>query len=233
MDGLEEMYFGLLQNRLLERLRRRIRNGELTERQIARLTGLSQPHIHNVLKGAKILSPESADLVLLQLKISLFDLFDSEEIDEIIPTHNRSDPIIEVSVLEGLIGPGHQFPIHVRPSEKHSFFERALSGAIDPILAWLEEDPEMGDLVKRNELALLDRSDVRRTLIEPEALYAVSVEGHSAIRRLRRGTACLYLMSEDARKDPRRWQRLTLTGRPVTDLVRAKVIRLSAEPDWE
>lgn len=83
------MYFGLLQNRLLERLRRRIRNGELTERQIARLTGLSQPHIHNVLKGAKILSPESADLVLLQLKISLFDLFDPEEIDEFMPASAR------------------------------------------------------------------------------------------------------------------------------------------------
>jgi transcriptional regulator with XRE-family HTH domain len=89
VDGVEGMYFGLLQNRLLERLRRRIRNGELTERQIARLTGLSQPHIHNVLKGARILSPESADLVLLQLKISLFDLFDPEEIDEFMPASAR------------------------------------------------------------------------------------------------------------------------------------------------
>ena len=227
------MYFGLLQNRLLERLRSRIRNGELTERQIARLTGLSQPHVHNVLKGAKILSPESADLVLLQLKISLFDLFDSEEIDEIIPTHRWTDSVVEVSVLEGLIGPGHGFPAGVRPSEKYSFFERTLSGAIDPILAWLEEDPVMGNLVTRSELALLDRSDVRRTLIEPEALYAVAIDGYSAIRRLRRGTACLYLISEDAREDPWRWQRLALNGRPITDLVRAKVVRLSAEPDWK
>jgi hypothetical protein len=42
-----------------------------------------------VLKGARILSPESADLVLLQLKISLFDLFDPEEIDEFMPASAR------------------------------------------------------------------------------------------------------------------------------------------------
>ena len=49
-------------------LRTRIQNGELTERSLARLTGISQPHIHNVLKGAKILSPElGASMVVVAI----------------------------------------------------------------------------------------------------------------------------------------------------------------------
>ena len=226
------MYFGLLQNRLLERLRRRIRNGEFTERQIARLTGLSQPHIHNVLKGEKILSPESADLVLLQLKISLFDLFDPEEVDEMFHVFRTPRSSIEVYVLDGLIGPGHPFPLATRPAEKYPFQEAALWGTIDPVLAWLEEDPAMGDLVRRHELALLDRSEVRRTFIEPEALYAVSFDGQSAIRRMRRGHCCLFLLTEERRGEPRQWQRLPLDGLRVTEVIRAKVVRLSAQPDW-
>ena len=41
---------------------------------LARITGISQPHIHNVLKGKRLLSPEKADEVLRQLQIDLLDL---------------------------------------------------------------------------------------------------------------------------------------------------------------
>ena len=75
------MYFQTLQSRLVAAVRMRVRTGELTERRLARLTGISQPHIHNVLKGARELSPEIADLILRQLKISLLDLVEGEELD--------------------------------------------------------------------------------------------------------------------------------------------------------
>ena len=48
MLGLAE-----LRGRLVLRLRDMVRNGELTERALARTTGVSQPHIHNVLKGKR------------------------------------------------------------------------------------------------------------------------------------------------------------------------------------
>jgi hypothetical protein len=71
--------FGVLRLRLREIINHRIGNGEFTERGFARLTGVSQPQIHNVLKGARGLSPRIADLMLAKLGISLLDLLTPEE----------------------------------------------------------------------------------------------------------------------------------------------------------
>src|SRR5438034_1253884 len=57
------MTFQDLQLRLLEELRHRVRSGAATERGLARDTGLSQPHLHHVLKGKRLLSVEKADIV--------------------------------------------------------------------------------------------------------------------------------------------------------------------------
>jgi transcriptional regulator with XRE-family HTH domain len=65
---------------LLVRLRtllvERVRNGELTERGLARRIGISQAHMHNVLKGVRILTPEVADLILLEIQMSASDLME-------------------------------------------------------------------------------------------------------------------------------------------------------------
>jgi plasmid maintenance system antidote protein VapI len=61
-------------------LRERIRSGELTERGAARLTGLSQPHIHNVLKEKRRLSLDAADTILLAVKMDAVDLFEAGEL---------------------------------------------------------------------------------------------------------------------------------------------------------
>jgi len=57
------------QLKLLVYVRRQIRNGDLTERGFARLIGISQPHVHNVLKGVRNLSPNIFDLALKYLAI--------------------------------------------------------------------------------------------------------------------------------------------------------------------
>jgi plasmid maintenance system antidote protein VapI len=58
-----------VQLRLLAYVRSQITNGELTERGFARLIGISQPHVHNVLKGVRKLSPNIFDLALKYLAI--------------------------------------------------------------------------------------------------------------------------------------------------------------------
>ena len=76
------MDFQELERRFIEHLRQRIRSGELTERRLAKMTGISQPHVHNVLKGKRIFSPEMADMILHVLHLDLLDLIQPEEIDE-------------------------------------------------------------------------------------------------------------------------------------------------------
>jgi hypothetical protein len=59
---------------LLDATRRRVRNGHVTERGLARRAGISQAHMHNVLKGARLLTPSTADRLLRALDLTVADL---------------------------------------------------------------------------------------------------------------------------------------------------------------
>ena len=68
------MSLDLLHRKLAELARKRVHSGELTERSLARLCGISQPHMHNVLKGIRAMSTSSADRLLEALNVSLPEL---------------------------------------------------------------------------------------------------------------------------------------------------------------
>jgi antitoxin component HigA of HigAB toxin-antitoxin module len=70
------------QRRLIAHLRALVRSGDATERGLARLTGVSQPHMHHVLKGKRVLSLEMADQVLAQLHLDLLDFIEPGELLE-------------------------------------------------------------------------------------------------------------------------------------------------------
>ncbi len=53
---------------LRERLRAIVENGVVSERRLAQTVGLSQPHIHHVLSGARSLTVEVADRILISLE---------------------------------------------------------------------------------------------------------------------------------------------------------------------
>ena len=73
------MYFELLQLRLIAHVHERVERGDMTERGLARMTGISQPHLHNMLKGVRTLSPQMADLILHHLHITVLDLLHADE----------------------------------------------------------------------------------------------------------------------------------------------------------
>jgi len=73
------MTVGDLQQRLIALLRKRVRNGEITERALARTVGVSQPHMHNVLHGKRTFSVETTDDILRQLRMDVLDLIEPEE----------------------------------------------------------------------------------------------------------------------------------------------------------
>lgn len=73
--------FGVLQTRLIRFVINRISNGDFSERGLARMLRVSQPQIHNVLKGVRKLTPELADRILLCFGMSALDLMDSSELN--------------------------------------------------------------------------------------------------------------------------------------------------------
>ena len=67
---------------ILDTVRARLRNGEFTERALARRVGVSQAHLHNVLKGARALTPAQADRICGELGISVLVLADRRARDK-------------------------------------------------------------------------------------------------------------------------------------------------------
>jgi transcriptional regulator with XRE-family HTH domain len=81
------MTFHDLQQRLVDELRLRVRSGAATERALARLSGISQPHLHHVLKGKRTFSIEKSDEVLRRLQIDVLQLILMDELRE--PSRRR------------------------------------------------------------------------------------------------------------------------------------------------
>jgi transcriptional regulator with XRE-family HTH domain len=75
-----KLSFVALKSRLIKIVNLRIQNGDFTERGLARILGISQSQIHNVLKGARNLKPELADHLMSRLDISVLDLLESGEL---------------------------------------------------------------------------------------------------------------------------------------------------------
>jgi predicted transcriptional regulator len=73
------MTIGDLQQRFIALLRKRIRNGEITERGLARMVGVSQPHMHHVLHGKRMFSVETTDDIMRQLRVDVLDLIEPDE----------------------------------------------------------------------------------------------------------------------------------------------------------
>lgn len=80
LESFTRVSFRDLQDRLISFVVTKIRNGEFTERRLARVLGVSQPQLHNVLKGARPLKPEFADCLFRHFEIGVVDLLSRAEI---------------------------------------------------------------------------------------------------------------------------------------------------------
>ncbi len=219
------MSFSALRSRLMSHLRTRIQNGELTERSLARLSGISQPHIHNVLKGAKILSPELEDQILFTLRLSILDLYTEEELRAHLGKGVCSNRYRAVPVLDSLLGPGFPMPANSSHGEMHPVDCSLLGDVSQPRLARLGEDPEMAPLVQANRLVLLDYSETARIKLNPAMHYVASIGGSAVIRILINEGSRLFAATERTRATPECWQALPRLEDPLR-IVLARVVWL-------
>jgi len=91
-SSTQKVTFALLQTRLLSLIRGRIQSGEYTERGLARVVGISQPQIHNVLKGARKLRLDVADKLMNKLELNALQLLDMEELEEAFHSFKSARP---------------------------------------------------------------------------------------------------------------------------------------------
>ena len=219
------MLFSILQIRLVATLQERVRRGELTERGLARQTGISQPHIHHVLKGAKTLSPKFADRILRQLGITIFDLFESHELERHALPSAAGRPLFRgVPVLDGLLGPGHPFPQHVVRTDTYPFPEAELAGLESPAVGRLAHDPQMTALFNAGSRVLLERAGSRRTQLVSGGMYALNWRGQGLLRYVKREGSRLRLIPAGGEHNSASWDSISLSDKNILDVVQAEAI---------
>lgn len=213
--------------RLLEHLRDRIRNGEITERRLAALAGISQPHIHNVLKGVRNLSPELIDLVFKCLNCSVLDLCSLEELTQ--PLQRLCvfpEPTFDLPFVSSVVGRGRPWDGTVDFKHRQAV-PCALRGlGQNLVLARLSEDSDMRNSLLGNNIAVLNLAESEE--YRPDTVYVVDRGPDAVLRYIRPGLAALYLASDANLEDPARWEALS-TRSALVPVVRARVCWLGKE----
>ena len=222
------MNFREAQARLLSTLEDRIRNGDLTERGLARLTGISQPHVHNVLKGVRSLTPDIADLILNVLHCSLLDLCPKPELQAQLEWGLESRVVFDAPFLESAIGPNMTWPEGEWTRERYPMPMREPSQAV-LVMSRLVRDDQMPALLENADVAALDVSEQARVQLTPEGVYAVDRSGEVLLRYLRYGALCVYAAVEGSIDQPRNWQAIPVPASGIRSIVRAKVIWVGRE----
>ena len=227
--------FALLQERLVEVLRSKVRNGETTERGLAKLTGVSQPHMHNVLKGQRLLSGELADLVLQTLHLSALDLMERQEMVAFLNRNaNLEARAVPIPVLEGLLGPGLPLPRQVPSPLVHTVPHQQAVAATQPVVVQLADDPEMRSMFEAGDYVMLDQSETLRTQLQPLSFYVVNTPTGALVRAIRREANELVLLTTTVHEGPLTGlPRLALGSADLLGLVLARVVWLTRRRRWD
>jgi hypothetical protein len=216
------MTFWALQQRLLDNLRQRVRNGDLSERRLAKLTGTSQPHIHNVLKGVRMLSTELADEIIEILQIDLAELMGVE-------SDARFDAQRSIPLISRDLG-SLDADIRFDRSLNTAIFPVQLVGNLDnPLAAVLGNDPEMTPRFQKGDMVLIEQASTARLEVIKHAAYVVETVRGVRLRYIRRGGRVLYLSSEQTIQCPSKWEPVSLAGREMLDIVRGRVVWISRQ----
>jgi hypothetical protein len=222
------------QLKLLVYVRSQIRNGELTERGFARLIGISQPHVHNVLKGVRKLSPNVFDLALKCLHLSFLDLVPSDELEANLRSRRVPQRVAEVPFLDHAIGPGMPWPASLNPRKSFPLPFPSAHTPANLVMASLIPDPSMRSTVGSSDIALLDTSPSRRSTFAPQGVFVVergNQTGKEAVLRFIRPGAQRYYLATDTTLDtPLDWEPLPLSASELIAAVKARVRWIGS--DW-
>jgi plasmid maintenance system antidote protein VapI len=216
--------------RLIAQVRHRVQNGELTERALARHLGISQPHVNNVLRGRRKLSPEVADLLLKFFNVSLLDLYADAELSTNLhrraPSATRGDA---ATVLKNSIGPGKEWA-GVTDGRCRYYCPAAGKGIPGcTVFARLSPDDRMMGVFCGCDIALLDTSISGRLADFPAGIFVVQRDGGTLLRWIRGGFRALYVADEHTLNLPLKWEPLPMCENQRLEYVKARILWLGAE----
>jgi hypothetical protein len=213
--------FDELYRLLIDTARQRVRSGEVTERRLARLCGLSQPHMHNVLKSLRSLSPESADRLMDVLDLNIPAL--------IFRSGSRADTAVcTVPILRNRLGPGSE-SVLTNYRGFMPFLARRIASVVEPVVAQLAPDLVLPKALAANDYVLLDRNPAVRASPSGGGYWVVAESPGLRVRYVKLGETHVYLANESNVRDPPNWQPIPLHDRNILEIVRARIVWISRE----
>lgn len=194
--------FQELADRLVRYLNELVRRGEMSERGLAKLSGYSQPHIHNVLHGARALKISAADRLLETLGIPLTALLTPDELGGGVPA--QPTQALPAPVLQGVLGGGEPFPKDATRPNVQFLAAPVLEGLVNPALVRLSPNERCAwPTIWPRDLVLLDRSPQLRRRPTLESIYAVEWQGGGYVCRCRRmGSMLLTVTDSEGSPEP-------------------------------
>ena len=225
------MNFSGLEERLLDNLRARVRRGEISERRLAFHTGFSQPHMHNVLKGARQLTSQVADRIMERLGLNVEGLLEVDELERALPSRDLKDsPFREVPMLKGRIAAGQPFPIEARFSGTRAFTAEFLRNFTRPVLVKVGAgEVSMLPTIQPNDLLLLDQDEEKRRHPTFSRIYALSIDEGGTIKHCEVVEGDLVIVPENMQQRGFAPRTIPLSDRNMLDLVRGVVVWIGRE----
>lgn len=214
--------FRELASRLIHRLNAMVERGEVTERSLARLTGYSQPHVHNVLKGLRGINLPFADAALRSLAIPLLSLFTEDELGGTATA--QMGAAVPVPLMAGTLGAGRPFP-RIATGPLVMMFPPELAGALTGAAAAIIDESEyaMAPLINPRDTVLLDRSpEVRRKPVF-ENVYALCLKGKGYLGRCSMVGDSLYVATDQMPPKHAIEKPLRIRGRNTLAIVRGRI----------
>lgn len=208
------MYLEELYARLMEEARLRIRTGLVTERGLARLCGVSQPHMHNVLKNIRTLSPDASSRLMRALDLTVPQL--------VWRCGGVQTAVRAVPFVRSPIGPGTGCSLSTTAGYV-PFPADVLQGLENPLAARLAADLVMPKSLNAKDLVLLDQAPAVRSVPSAESLWVVVENGNLRIRYIRMGGTRVYIANEATLPHRTRWDAIALQGVSILDVIRARI----------
>ncbi len=219
------MHIEDLYDRLVDVARQRIRAGELTERGLSRMCGVSQPHMHNVLKSIRALSPGSAGRLMDALGVSLPEL--------VWRSHDQNISAVRVvPIVRNRVGPGIE-AVLTSWRGFMPFSQGLVEHLSNPVVAQVGPDLVLPRAVAADDYVLLDQNPEIRRHPRGEKCWVVSDGSGLRIRYVKVGGTKIYLANETTVNDPREWEAISLQGRDITDIVRARIVWIGRQLEPE
>jgi hypothetical protein len=233
MLGIRDHSFATFQARLLDEVRGRIRNGEFTERGLARLAGISQPHLHNLLKGVRELTSASADSLLATLDVGLLQLASADELGEALQAKGAAGGNRRIApLLDGRVGPGWPIPDARQPAGWRPLPLGSGNCGRKPVMVFLAPDPALGAAFAGVAVAVIDLDEQARVLPTPHDWYLVRQRGAGLIRQVRVESDRVEILGQLGLASDHELGPVPLGSASILHVVRGRLVWVGRDPSF-